>query len=165
MIMLRRHIQLFSQEYISNELGLTIPKKYKNILPHARVGKRKSYGWGTQVQEKQYSINKFFKKHKIQLHEKYYTINQITNPLTWIREQIEMDNDLIVCFKYSALYRRPGSQGHVSIVHAVDGEDVVLIDPIPDVPKYRKVNLYKLLHAIEDHGKSNRGGFWLISPV
>ncbi len=33
------------------------------------------------------------------------------------------------------------------------------------MPKYETLSLEKLLDAMEYHGESNLGGFWLISPI
>ncbi len=163
MILLRRNLIIFSQEEIGYDFGLTVPKKYKKLLPNAKTGKKPSGGWGTQVNKKEYSINNFFRRHKIQLKEDYFSVSRVKNIKEWIKEQIKKNNDIIVCFDYGKLYGGKG-QGHVSILNSILDKCVTLIDPKYDVPKYRKVALERLIKSMEFHGEKNNGGFWLISP-
>jgi ribosomal protein S24E len=74
MVLLRRNIPLMSQEEIGYQLGLTVPKKMKKILPKARTGKKPIAGWGTQAQKPKHSINKFFERNNIKLKEVYVTL-------------------------------------------------------------------------------------------
>jgi ribosomal protein S24E len=166
MVLLRRKLPIFSQEDIGYELGLTVPKRYKKLLPKARTGKKPSAGWGTQVGKRKYPINNFFRKHKIPLKEEYFSLQKIENVKDWIREQIEKDNDILVCFNYRKLYGKgKKKQGHVCILDTILRDEVILIDPEYRVPKFRKVKLKKLLEAMKFHGEKNRAGFWLISPI
>ena len=159
-VLLRRNMQLFSQEEIGYELGLTVPKKYKRILPKARTGKKPPAGWGTQVQVPKYSINHFFKKFKLPLKEEYSPVSKIKNIKQWIKKQLEEDKDLIVCFNYGKLYSGKGE--HVSLLESIHDNMVILVDSEQKVPKYRTVKLNKLIEAMKYHEKK-QGGFWIIS--
>ena len=70
---------MFTQEEIGKEFGLTVPKSYKELLPGAGTGKMPPAGWGTQVNKKEYSINKFFLKYNLPLKEVYYPLLKIKN--------------------------------------------------------------------------------------
>jgi hypothetical protein len=165
MVLLRRKLPMFSQEDIGYELGLVVPKKYKKLLPKARTGKRPPAGYGTQVGKERYSINNFFEKHEIPLKEEFFPLEKIKNVKSWIGEQIEKDNDILVCFNYRKLYGKGRrNQGHMCILDTILNDKVILIDPEYKAPKFRKVKLKKLLEAIKFHGEKRQGGFWLISP-
>lgn len=164
MVLLRRKLPVFSQEHIGKELGLVVPKRYAKILPAAKTGKKPSSGWGTQVQKKEYSINKFFKKYKIPLKEKYAPLSKVEDVKTWIKSQIKKDKDILVCFNYKKLYKDEG-EGHVSVIDSVSDDKIMLIDPEKNVQKFREVKITDLIKAIKYHGKNNLGGFWVISNI
>lgn len=162
MVLYRRGIPLLSQEEIGHELGLTVPKEYQKILPLARKGKKPSSGWGTQIQNPKYTLNNFFKKRNIPLKETYYPTLSKTKARTFIRVQIKKGNDILVCFNYNKLYQDEG-QGHVSVIEALNGDYITIVEPISRFPKFRKVEFDKLIESINFHGEKNRGGFWVIS--
>jgi len=161
MILNRRKIKHGSQEEIGHELGLTIPKNETNLFSKVRTGKKPIAGYGTQVSNKKYSITSFFKKNKINLKEIYYPIDRIKDVKKFIILNLAKRNDLMVCFNNKKL-NRSGNHGHVALIQSIDNETVTLIDPEKDVPKKRKVQLSKLIQAMECHGKEKRSGFWLI---
>ena len=161
MILLKRSIPLPSQEEIGYHLGLIVPKKDKNLFQKVRTGKKPKAGWGTQVGEKAYSINSFFKKNKINLKENYFFLTEPEEIKKFLKENLK-NKDIIVCFNYSKLYGTKGNSGHVSIVEDIKGNQITLIDPERNVPKYRRVSLEKLSESIKSHGKEKRGGFWVI---
>jgi hypothetical protein len=164
MVLLRRKQRMMSQEDIGYQLGLTVPKSKKRLLPKARTGKRPDAGWGTQVGKPQYSINRFFEINNIPLKEEYITLQQIGNIKEWIAEQMKEDRDILVCFNHGKLYGG-NAQGHVSIIDSIENDIVILIDPESNVPKYRKVKIDKLTKAIEFHAeRTDRAGFWIIRP-
>lgn len=163
MILLRRKLPLFSQEEIGKDLGLTVPRAYKKILPGTRTARKAPDGlWGTQVQKKKYSLNNFFEKHHLPLLEQYFPTTTIDQPALWVTQKLKSPKtDIIVCFSYKGLYKT-GSGGHVSLITAFAGDKVTLLDPLPEVPKNRVVKLNDLLHAMKRHGLSSRQGFWII---
>jgi ribosomal protein S24E len=162
MILLKRDLPLMSQEDIGYDLGLTVPKEDKKLFKKVRAGKKPNGGWGTQIEKETYSINHFFKKHKINLKEEYVFLNKPEEIKRFLKENLEK-KDIIACFDYKTLYGTGESTGHVSIVESVKGNDLVLIETVYREPKYRKVSLSKLSKAIEKHGKDKSGGFWIIS--
>jgi hypothetical protein len=162
MILSRRKIKHGSQEEIGYELGLTVPKEKAHLFSKVRTGKKPIAGYGTQVNKKNYSINSFFKRNKINLKETYCPINKISNVNKFIIENLAKNNDLIVCFNNKKLYGHD-NHSHVSLIQGINNKIVTLIDPEKNVPKKRKVKLSKLIEAMSYHGIKKRGGFWLVS--
>lgn len=153
MVLSRRNMPLFSQEYISAELGLSL------------TGKMPSAGWGTQVNKPEYSINAFFRKHNLPLQEEYFPVSKLENIAEWANMQISKDNDIIVCFNYGKLYNEKYQigQGHVCILESIKKEKAILIEPNESADKHKHVNLENLMDSMRLHGEKNRGGFWIIS--
>ena len=50
------------QEDIANQLGLIVPEEDLKYFAHARTGERPSSGYGTQIQDEQYSMQNLFDK-------------------------------------------------------------------------------------------------------
>ncbi|MCK5044877.1 hypothetical protein KAR26_04095 [Candidatus Parcubacteria bacterium] len=162
MILLRRNIPLISQEDIGYNLGLIVSEKYKSLFQKVRTGKKPISGWGTQVGRSIYSINNFFKKHKIDLKENYFFLCEPEEIRKFLKENL--DKDIIVCYNYPKLYdKKVEVWGAVAIIENIKGDCITLIDPGYTLPKYRKVSLKKLSEAIKIHGEARRAGFWIIS--
>jgi len=164
MILLRRKLKLLSQEEIGRELGLIVPKEYKKILPLARTGKKPSSGWGTQASEKKFSINKFLKKFKYPLREKYFPLSKIKDVEKWLAKELKEGSDIMVCFNYKRLYGEGNDGGHISLIEKINyyNKTFTLIDPEGNVPKFRDVKIKKLVNSIKYHGKKNYGGFIVL---
>lgn len=163
MVLLRRKIPLLSQENIGKELNLTVPKEYKIILPKAKIGKRPISGWGTWIGDSIKPLNNFFKKYRISLKAEYFYPTQIKNINKWLREKIKKNVDIMVCFNHKRLYYNGNDGGHLSILESVKDNRLILVDPSPNAPKFREVNLAKIIKAMEYHGKERLGGFILIN--
>ena len=56
MILIRKKLDLLSQEDIGYDLGLVVPKDFYEILPNARKEKKPSSGWGTQIRKEEFSL-------------------------------------------------------------------------------------------------------------
>ncbi len=162
MILDRRKIFHGTQDEIGYDFGLTVPKEKVHLYTKVRTGKKPIEGYGTQVGKKQYSINNYFQKNNINLKEIYFFVKDISDVKEFIISNIRKNNDIIVCFNNEKLYGK-GDCGHVSLIQGIENNIVSLIDPGKDVPKLRKVELKKLIDAMEYHGKEKSGGFWLIS--
>ena len=164
MILLRREMLSLNAEEIGYELGLTVPDPDKELLPLARTGEKPPAGWGTQIGKPEFSIEHFFEKFNIPLKYSYVPLSEISDVKSWILERFSEDDDLIACFNYSALYGGSG-EGHVSLVESVENDEIVLVDPERNVPKFRTVKLADLIHSMEEHGEDNKAGFWLIKSL
>jgi hypothetical protein len=164
MVLLRRNIPQLSQEEIGYELGLTVPKRYKKILPMARTGKRPPGGWGTQIKKEEYNLNNFFNKHGIPLEETYISPYFVDEDGECLDDFFSKDCDILVCFDYGKLYdkKKSGKNGHVSVLDSLSDGIATVVEPGYDLPKYREVEFKRLLDAMKTRGEDNMGGFWLI---
>lgn len=162
MILNRRKIKHGTQEEIGYELGLVVPKKEAHAFKKVRTGRKPKMGFGTQVAKKQYSLNSFFRKHKIQLKETYFPPEKVKDFAKFIADNISKSNDVIVCFNNKTLFGS-GDHGHVCVIQGINNDVVTLFDPERNVSKKRKVKLPDLVNAIKKHGNEKRGGFWVIS--
>jgi hypothetical protein len=162
MVLDRRKVKHGTQDEIGYELGLVVPKDIAGEFNKIRTGKKPIAGYGTQVSKKQYSINHFFQKYKINLRETYYPPEKITDYAKFITDNISKSNDLIVCFNNELLFGS-GDWGHVCVIQSINKNIVTLVDPGRSVPKKRKAELPNLISVIKKHGKKRRGGFWVIS--
>lgn len=82
MVLSRRDIKSGTQEEIGYDLGLVAPKEKVHLFKKVRTAKKQpASGYGTQVTKRQYSINNFFRKHTIELRERYFSIERVKNPV------------------------------------------------------------------------------------
>jgi len=161
MVLMRRKLPLFQVEKIGVELGLAVPADCRELYPSARIGVRPSSGYGTEIQNPQYSLDAFFQRQGLPLRE-----NFISNPPDdfpqWVKSQLESDHDLLVCFNHKSLFGGDADWGHVCLVDSVDSSSITLLDPSPKEPKFREVSAELLVGAMNLHGPKNRGGIWIL---
>jgi hypothetical protein len=164
MVLYRRGISLIEQELIANELGLIVPEEDLKYFTHARAGERPSSGYGTQIQDDRYSMQKLFDKRGWDLRFTRYSdinfVEELREKLTVL--QANDDADVMICFDYGTLWDVKSSGGHVCVFEKLEGDTVHLIDPERDVPKRRQVSMGKLFKAIDYHGARNASGVWVI---
>lgn len=164
MVMYRRGLPLIEQEEIAYELGLTVPESDSHLFHKVRTGKMPSSGWGTQIQEKDYSLQIFFDNYGLQL--KFEIKNSFKNSDELGRYlsklQGDGDTDVILCFDYGKLWGLNRRGGHVCVLERIAGSEVHIIDPERNVPKRRTVNINSLFKAIDFHGEHNSTGVWVI---
>lgn len=160
-MVLRRHgIADYDQEKIASELGLIVPEEYKEKLPMARTGEMPAAGYGTQIQEEQYSINQFFKKNHLGLKETYQYITDVTKAKEYLANQD--DQDVLIIFHCATLYDNPEADwGHMVLLDHVEG-DQVIIQENSSKRDLETVPLSQLMRAIKIHGQGNGAGFYLI---
>lgn len=165
MVMYRRGVALMEQEDIAYELGLTVPEKDVYLFKNVRTGKMPSSGWGTQIQKREYSLPKFFAKHKIDLSFTIQNEFRTADDLRLNLQQLSArdDVDVLLCFDYGILWNLDFRGGHVCVLESVKGDTVHIIDPERNVPKHRETNVEDLFRAIDFHGSHNATGVWVIS--
>lgn len=171
-IMYKLGVPLVPQEEIGYHLGLTVPPEDKDLFWHVRVSDKPpvASGYGTQIQKPQFNPNEAFKKLDLPLKFTYDLIDKfssIDNARIHLKNAEKENRDIIVCFKYGALYDTDQAYGHASVFdHYIDETDEVrLIDPAPRAPKWRVVALQKLFESMKKHGPDNGGGFWEIERL
>ncbi len=161
MILGRYKIKHGSQEDIGYELGLIVPRNKNKLFKRVRVGKMPLAGYGTQVGKKEYSVNNFFGNNNIGLKETYYAPKDIKNIKLFIKNNIEKQNDIMVCFNNKALFGL-GDFGHVCLIQEIKDDTIILVNPENDKAEDH-VKISKLIKAMLNHGKKRRGGLWIIS--
>ncbi|MBI3335574.1 MAG: hypothetical protein HY001_03695 [Candidatus Portnoybacteria bacterium] len=164
MVMHRHGIPLVSQELLGFYLGVVVPKEDVKLFWNVKTGRKPSSGWGTRMSEKRFNPNSMFRKLHVPLEMAFHPIGSFLDMraykkyLSTIEEQ---EKDVLACFSWGALYNKPYRGGHVCVIDRVDirRDEIRLIDPEYDAPKWRTVSIEKLKMAMESHGKKE-GGFW-----
>ena len=172
MIMLRLRIPLVSAELIGFHMGLVIPEDGKKYFWNSRSGPKPSAGYGTQAGRPQFGPNAVFRKLKIPLKMSWSLIDKFKN-FDDFRKYLEdisnSDNDILVCFDWSALFDPDNKNhwGHVCVLDKVDlkKDEVRIIDPEYDAPKWRIIKMKKLYDSMRYHGKEKSGGFWEFNKI
>lgn|SRR3989338_82582 len=165
MILQRRKLPTLKQTDIAYDLGIVLPLKDRHLLPKSHKGRKPRAGWGTRINLKKYSFTEFFKRREYPLRETFWSAKQFSSVKKFKKfliDNIEKENDLLVCFNYPMLYRIKGSWGHASLIEEVKGDNVILRDPNPKHRKARRVLLNDLLNALKNH---HHGGVWLIESL
>jgi hypothetical protein len=165
MVLYRRGIPLLEQEDIANELGLIIPEEDLKYFAHARTGEMPSSGWGTQIQNDQYSMQKLFDKQAWPLNFTRYSEIHSVDELREKLLQVQHDNgaDAMLCFDYGILWGLKDHGGHVCVFEKIEGDIVHIIDPERNVRKRRQADIHDFFKAIDFHGAQNAAGIWMIS--
>lgn len=164
-VMYRLGIPLQPQDVLAYEMGLTVPEKDISLFTNALTGEKPSSGWGTQIQREQFHPNKIFPKLGIPLKIEQSFIKDFKdrNGLKDLLLTIQQNNgDALLCFDYGKLWSLPRKGGHVCVFDCIDGDDVYIIDPEKNVPKYRKTTIEQLFKAMNFHGDDNSTGVWRI---
>lgn len=164
MIMYKNDIPLIPLELLGYHLGLIVDKKETHLFWNVRTGERPPAGYGTRVSEKIFEPNRIFRKLKIPLKMELYPIESFKTEksfVKFIKEGVEEDLDVLVCFNHGVLKGTKPGGGHVCVIDKVYPKrgHVRLIDPSPLQPKWRIVDISLLKHAMEEHS-GNSGGFW-----
>lgn len=161
MVLNRRGIKNEGQEDIAYQLGLVVPEEARHQFKKARVEDKPLAGYGTQIQKEEYSMNNFFQKNNIALHQDYHYITDIDEARKFLKENNE--NDIVICCYGKTLYNDPHDDwGHMVLFDHIEDDDTVLIvDPSPK-RNYEYIKLNTIVQAIKDHGEANFGGFITI---
>lgn len=167
-IMYKHGLPLLPQEELANELGLVVPEADTHMFNNVRSGQKPSSGWGTQVQKEEYSPNRVFRKLGIQLKFRIVSNKDLGGPagLKNLLHEIEIsDQDALLCFDYGNLWNTQSNGGHVCVFDRIKGNQVYIIDPERNVPKYRATTIDKLFDAMDSHGEYNAAGVWIIEKA
>ena len=169
MIMYRHGIPLIPQELLGYHLGLTVKRDSTKLFWHPRTGKRPPAGWGTQMYKKQYHPNIVFPKLKIPFKVFFHSVDSFSDKSfnKFLLETVKKDKDMIVCFDHGNLTGTGKQGGHVCLLDRVylQKNEVRLIDPSSNWPKWRVVKISRLKKAMEFHGGNRNGGFWEFRKV
>lgn len=163
MILNRLNIKNNGQEDIAYDLGLVVPLEDRSLFKKVRVEEKPIAGYGTQVQNEEYSINNFFRIHDIPLIEEYHYITDIEEAKKFLSDNNE--NDIMICFHCATLYDNPQTDwGHMVLYDHLDGDYIILQEP--SVKRdIEKIKIEKVIEAIKNHGKEKGSGFYLIKKL
>jgi hypothetical protein len=164
MIQERRGLEFASQDEISYQLGLIVPKEKAHLFSKVRTGRMPKTGWGTQTSKKRYSINNYFAKYNLHLKLTIYSVREVENVAEFVIQNLVKDNDVIICYNSRLLFG-DGDMEHVSVIQEIDTEndELTVVDPAIAVPKTRRTELSKLIQVLNSHEISRLGGFWIVS--
>ncbi len=171
MVMYRHRIPLMPAEVIGYHMGLVVPADHIKYFWNMRTGPRPPAGYGTQARKKQYSPNAVFRKLDIPLKMTWSLINKfkdIKSFKKYLSIRDSRDFDTFVCYDWGRLFDKLDFQGgHVCVLDKVylDKNEVRMIDPEYDAPKWRIVDIDKLYEAMKFHGKDKSAGFWELTTV
>lgn len=164
-VMYRRGIPLIDQEDIGYELGLTVPEEDKHFFNKVRTGEKPPAGWGTQIYNPKYDINKALAKLDIPFKVRIHTIDYLQSSQKlkkFLQDAQKADGDVLLCFENSVLWKRDTKNGHVVVFDGLESDDVWVVDPSRSFPKHHKVSVNKLYQAMLEHGSKKSAGAWEI---
>ncbi len=165
MVLQRRKLPLRSQTKIAYDLGVVLPPADRHLLPKSYKGSKPGAGWGTRLNLKKYSLAVFLKQQKYPLQATRHSVEEfksIRQFKKFLLDNMDKDNDLLICFNYPRLYRLAGDWGHASLIEEVNQKQIVLRDPSSKYKTARKVLLADLLAALKKH---YQGGIWVINKL
>jgi hypothetical protein len=114
------------------------------------------------VQKRRYSLNHYFTTQRISLIERYFPVEKVGNARKFVASNLKRGSDLIACFNHRELYGS-GNWGHTALIEGIRGVMVTLVDPDAAGRQRKRVDLGRLLRAMNCHGEERRGGFWCVS--
>lgn len=160
-MVLRRHgITEYNQEQIAGELGLIVPPHLASKFRYAQTGEKPAAGYGTRIQEPQYSINHFFSKYNLSFIQKYYYITDAKEARKFLNTHNE--EDILIILHCGTLYNKPKADwGHAVLFDHLDGDWVAIQESSPQ-RNLETLSFSRLIHAIGIHGQTNGAGFYLI---
>lgn len=152
-----------AQGEIAYELGVVLPSKDRHLLPRSYKSSRPKAGWGTRIDIKGYSLTAFFKHWNYALKEKYHRVTDFPSEKklrVFLKKNLKLNNDMLVCYSFPALYHLKGKVGHASLIEGVHGKYIILRDPSAEDRLAIRVLLSDLMTSMRGHYK---GGVWVIS--
>lgn len=164
MVLYKNGLKLLSQEEIGKELGLVVPPEAAKSFYNVETSERPPVesGFGTRIQNAEFSLEKLIKEQNWPFHfepllsSKFQTAKDLIERL---QKDEAKDNDVLVCFQNDSGY------GHVCVFDRVLGEEIRLMNPSPEAPKWHIMNAEELFDRIQKHGDENFGGIWEFSKV
>jgi hypothetical protein len=129
------------------------------------TGPRPKAGYGTRAGEKKYNPNAILKKLKIpfkfrgRLIDKFESLEEFKK---YLIEAEKNDKDILVCFDWGKLTGEKYTGGHVCVFdrYLPEKDEMRIIDPEYNSPKWRMVNTKKMYDTMKFHGASKSAGFW-----
>lgn len=170
MIMYRNGIPLIPAEEIGRQLGLVVHPDRAVLFYRVRTDKNPPpAGYGTQISKPEYEPNVAFKKLGIPLKFSMKPISEIKSPkeLLEILSTSERKNtDVLLCFNQGSLMDDDSRNwGHVVVFDRLISGQIRIVDPAPEHPKWRSVDVEKMFTAMQRHGEERSAGVWFLDKV
>ena len=168
-ILYRHGFDILDQESIGAELGLRLPTKGKKLFKNRQIiflDKAPKSGFGTQIERKKYSIQRFFSKNGIALEISKLIVPRTKRELKKIiHEHLIKNHDVILRFN-NRIFKKDGekSYGHFSVITEFDerSERVKIGDP--ELPHFKTVLLDQVLFSISDKIDGIPRGLYIVKP-
>jgi len=162
MILYKNGLKLLPQEKIGAELGLVVPPDVEQAFYNADVRDKPvvDSGYGTRIQDPDFSLPKLIEKQgwpfefSTELASSFDNQEALINRLT---ELVASDTDVLVCFQ------NDHSTGHICVVDIVDENNVRVMDPSQQYPKWRSMSHSDIFGRVKAHGDDNYGGIWILA--
>jgi len=170
MVMLRHDISLMPAEELGYYLGLIVHPDKADLFYNVRTSKKKPpAGYGTRIYDPRFRPNKVFKKLHLPMSLTIKPISKFNSPREvqeYLKTAESNDKDILLCFNHGALINDPSKdRGHVCVFDRLIRNNIRIIDPSPDQPKWRSVSVNKMFRAMRKHGEKRSGGFWELSII
>jgi len=171
MVMYRNNIPLIPAEELGYHLGLVVPLDGGGLFWNARVADTppSKAGYGTQIYNAEYELNKVFKKLGIPLKVDKILASEIKNTdnLVAILSNIENNNiDALLCFNDGVISGKYEEySGHVVVFDRIVNGEIQIVDASPKQPKWRLINPDLMLEAIKQHDNTSSGGIWILEKI
>ena len=160
MILRRRNLTTYPQAEIACQLGLVVPPELIAEYPGARTSADEK-DWGVHPQSDRTTIEGFLRKKGIPLAFKYMGAREIPTDsiIDFLSDNLQQDNDIIVGYNYTEVFKEGKNVGHVNLVKSVNTsiETVELLDP--EDTETKTVLLKDLIRGVLD----KRDGFWVFA--
>jgi hypothetical protein len=171
MVMYKNKIPLLPAEEIGYYMGLTLPPDAGHLFYNVRTSDSPptSAGYGTQIGTKGFTLDEAFSNLKIPLRSDLELADSIVDEGYLLKrlKEIESNNeDALICLNSSVLIGeyRPNS-GHLVVFDRIANDKVRIIDPNPNQPKWRQIDIAVLFKSIKIHGNERSGGIWNIKLI
>ena len=170
MVMYRHSIPLLSAEELGYHLGLIVHPERVSLFYNVRISEKKpSAGDGTRIYLPEFELNVGFQKLNIPLKLTKKLIDRFSTKeevALYLQSAEKEDRDILLCFNHGVLANDSSKDwGHVCVFDRLIGDKIRIVDPSPDQPKWRIVNIEKMFTAMKKHGEKNSGGFWELKVV
>lgn len=167
-ILYRRGLDILDQEFIGVCLGLRLPSKGKILFANKDIiytDKEPETGYGTQIENKKYSIQSFFEKYRIPLAISEMIVTNNSKELNELLiDQLSMGNDIILRYN-NAITKLPDTKnyGHFSVISRYNSRTKEVRIGDPEMPFFKTVTLDQIVYATSKEIDGIQRGIYIVS--
>lgn len=156
------------QEIIAKELDTKIPKNLAKLFSTRLKTCKRKKDCGTMcfANKKSTLVNDFLKKYRIPLKHRTFLISEIKNPKEFLIENIKSGNDILLSFNWKGIGKR-WNWGHIVLISEFNTKinELTLGDPSQENPKFWKIKLNKITHAMLPKWDKIERGFYIFRQI